>query len=85
MTIGAQALAVYPGERYGGKCFLTREPQHLGDYSSRSHFYQHDMIQPDLVKRIFQGNAALDFVRLDHAGEDSAHGKRCFACGDGVA
>ncbi len=31
------------------------------------------MIEPDSIEAVFQGQDALDFVRLDHAGEHVAH------------
>jgi hypothetical protein len=43
------------------------------------------VIEPDLVEGIFEREAALNFVRLDHGREHVAHGQWRLARGDGVA
>ena len=47
--------------------------------------HQHDVVEPDAVEAVLQGNHALDFVRLDHASQDVMHRGRLPARGDRVS
>jgi len=85
VTISAQALAVHPGEGHGVDGFLARQTQHLGHHGGGGDLHQHHVVQADLVEGVFQRDAALDFVRLDHAFQHRAHGERRLAGGHGVA
>ena len=42
------------------------------------------MIEAYLVEGVFEGEAALDFVGLDHGGEDVADGQRMAIAGEAV-
>ncbi|KAG1430687.1 hypothetical protein G6F57_022995 [Rhizopus arrhizus] len=82
MAIGAQALAVDPGQRYRVDHFIAVQSQHLRHDGGGRHLDQHDVVQPDFVEGVLQRDAALDLVRLDHAGQHVAHGQGRFAGGD---
>ncbi|MNI30814.1 hypothetical protein D3C73_846730 [compost metagenome] len=85
VAIRAQALAVYPGQRHGVDDFVAVQPQHLGHHRGGRHLDQHHVVQADLVEGILQRDAALDFMRLDHAGQHVTHGQRGLAGGDSRA
>lgn len=40
--------------------------QHLADHSGTCNLDEDDMIQPDTIVRVEQGETSLDLVRLDH-------------------
>ncbi len=62
-----------------------REPEQRRDHGGRGHLHQHDVVQAHLVEAVLERDAALDLVRLDHRGEDIAHGERRAARGHVVA
>lgn len=76
MSIGAQALTVDERERQRIDHFVSRQAEHFPNDRCRRHLHQHDVIESDLVERVFQCETALDFVRLDHGGEYMAHRER---------
>ena len=85
MAVGAQRLAIDPGQRYRIQDFVAGQAEHLGDHRSRRDLNQHHVIQADLVERVFQCDTALDFVRLDHAGQHVLHRQRLLAGRDCIA
>lgn len=85
VAVGAEALAVDPGEREGVDDLRAGEAEHVGDDGGGGDFDEHDVIEADAVEGVFESEAALDLVSLDHGGEDVAHGERLAADGDGVA
>jgi hypothetical protein len=56
--------------------WLAREAEQLADDGGARDLDEDDVIEADLVEGVFERDAALDFVRLDHGGEDVAHGER---------
>ena len=82
VAIGAEALAVDPGVARGVDGLVAGEAEQLADDGGGGDFDEDDVIEADLVEGVFKGDAALDFVGLDHGGEDVAHGERRLAVGD---
>ena len=85
MPVGAKRLAVDPGERDRVDHLLAREPQHAGDHRRGGDLHQHHVVQAHLVEAVLQRDAALDLVRLDHAGQHVTHGEGRLAGRHGVA
>ncbi|CAM2154606.1 hypothetical protein PT2222_300120 [Paraburkholderia tropica] len=85
VAIGAQRLAVDHRQRHGVDEFVAREPEQLADHGGRGELDEQHMVETDLVERVFQRDAALDFVRLHHAFKHVLHGERRFARGDSRA
>src|SRR3546814_21190212 len=65
--------------------FVAAKPQQLRNHCGRGDLDQYDVIQADMVEGVFQCNAALDFVCVDHRSEYGAHVKCRFADRDGAA
>ena len=74
MTIGTQRLTVDPRQRDGVENFIPVQAKHLGDHRRGGHFDQQDVIETDAVKRVFQRDAALNFMSFNHSGEHFFHG-----------
>ena len=85
MTIGAQRLAIDPCQRHRIQDFIAGQAEHFGDDGGRGDLHQHNVVEADLVERIFERDAALDFMRLDHAGQHVFHRQRLLAGGDRIA
>ena len=85
VAVGTQRLSIDPGKGHGIGDLFLRQAKHLGYDGGAGYLDQHDVIEPHLVEGIFQRDAALDFVGLDHAGEHIFHGERFLARSDGVA
>ncbi len=85
MAIGAQALAVHPGQRDRIDDLFAGQAKHACHDRGGGHFDQHHVVEADLVEAVFQREAALDFVRLDHRREHVLHRERLPADRDCVA
>lgn len=70
VTVCAQALAVDPGLGDGIGSLLLGQAQQLRGNSSSGDLDKHDVVQADLVERVFQSQNALDLVGLDHGLEN---------------
>lgn len=70
VPVGAQALAVDPGLGDGVCGLAFGEAEHLGDDGCGGDFDEDDVVEADFVEGVFEGEAALDFVRFDHGFED---------------
>jgi hypothetical protein len=79
MTVGTEGLAIRPGMRDCVNGLLARETEHLGHDGRASDLDEHDVIETDAVERVEERERALDFVRLDHRGQDIAHGELALA------
>ena len=86
VAIGPQALTIDPRQRHGVEDLLAAQAKHVRDDSGRGHLDQDDMIEADLVEGIFERQAALYLVGLDHRRQHVAHGQRwsCAAAGEPV-
>jgi hypothetical protein len=85
VPVGAQRLPIDPGQRHGIEHAFAVQPEHVRDHRSGGHFDQHHVVEPDPVEGIFQRQAALDLMRLDHRHQHVAHGQRRATQGHGVA
>ena len=85
VAVRAQRLPVDERLRDRIDQLVAREADHLTDYRRRRELYQQYMIEPDLVEGVFERDAALNFVRLDHCDQHVFHRKRRFAGCDGSA
>ena len=82
VPVGAQALAVDPGERHRVDDLVVRQPEHLCDHRGGRDLDQHDVIEADAVEAVLQRDHALDLVRLDHRRQHRLHRQRRLARGD---
>lgn len=85
MAIGAQRLAVDPRLRNGVNRLFPVEADHFGDDGGAGYLDQDDVIKPNSVERVLEGQTSLNFVGHDHAGENVANGQWRLAVGDGCA
>ena len=79
VTIGAQRAAVDPRVRQRVHDLLERAAEHRRGHRGRRHAHQQHVIETDAVEAVLERQHALDFVRLDHGGEDVAHRQRLLA------
>jgi hypothetical protein len=66
VTVGTKGLAIDPGLRDGGLGLLGTQAEHFADDGSAGNFDVDDVVETHSVEAVFQGQAALDFVCLDH-------------------
>ncbi|CAB3773046.1 hypothetical protein LMG29739_06363 [Paraburkholderia solisilvae] len=85
MAVRAQRVPIDERERHRVDQLVAREADQLADHRGRRELDEQHMIEPDLVERVLERDAALNFVRLDHADQDVFHRQRLFARCDGVA
>lgn len=70
MAVSAERLAIDPCLRDGIDGLVTIQSQQLGNDCSSSNLDENDVVKADAVERVFEGEAALDFVCLDHGFQD---------------
>ena len=76
VAIRAQALAVDPCQRERVDGLFAREAEQLAHDRGGRDLDQHDVIEADFVERVFQRDAALNLVGLDHGRQNIAHLER---------
>ena len=69
VAVGAEALAVDPGEGEGVDDLVAGEAEHVSDDGRARDLDEDDVIEADAVEGVFKGEAALDLVGFDHGGE----------------
>ena len=79
MPVGTQALAIDPRLCDGVGSLLLAKTKHLADNGGAGNLDQHNVVQTDLVERVEESQAALNFVGLDHGLENVTHGERLAA------
>ena len=70
MAVCAQALSIDPGMRHGVDGLLEAQTKHFADYGGGGDFDENNVIKTDAVERVFESEAALNFVSHDHASQD---------------
>ncbi len=85
VPVGAQRLPVDPGEGHRVEDFVPGQAKHLRNHGGGGHLDQHHVVQADLVEGVFQCDAALDLMGLDHAREHVLHGQRLAPGGHVIA
>ncbi|SVK47259.1 Uncharacterised protein [Acinetobacter baumannii] len=79
VAVGAQRLPVHPRQRHRVQDRLAAQAEQLRHHRGGRHLYQQHVIQPHPVEGVFQRQAALDLMRLDHGDQHLPHGQRRFA------
>src|SRR5690348_9069227 len=76
MAVSTQRLPIDPRLGKSIDDLRAAGAQQMHDHRNRSNLYQYDMIQPDTVEAIFQCQATLDLICLDHGDQDVTHDER---------
>ena len=85
VAMGPKRAAIHPGIGNGIDDLVTRAAEELrGDGGGRDADEQY-VVEADAVETVFERENALDFVSLDHRGEDVAHGEGFLAGGFAAA
>ena len=79
MAVSAQCLPVDPGIGYGIDDVFLAATEQAGDHGGGGDLDQDDVVYPDPIKAVFQRQHALDFVRLDHGGQNVFNRQRRLA------
>ncbi|CAG9196978.1 hypothetical protein BCAR13_120040 [Paraburkholderia caribensis] len=85
VAVSAQRVSIDKRLRHCVDQLIARQSEQLANHGCGSKLHEQHMIEADLVERVFERDAALNFVRLDHGDQDVFHRERLFAVGDGGA
>lgn len=74
VSVSTERLSVNPGLGDGIGGLALGQAKELGDNSGGSDLDEHDVVQPDLVVRVFKSEHTLNFMGLDHSLEHFVDG-----------
>jgi hypothetical protein len=75
VSVSTEGLAISPGLRDSIYDLVAVQAQHLRHNSRARNFYEDDMIETNTIKRVEEGETALNFMGLDHGSQDVVDGQ----------